>query len=125
MIYSKETHPLMDDTEIAYENAILEAAKSLSGAAKDTLVALVENGPLYDGDVPSKSGRNELLHLRILGKYQVITKALVKGEDGFQVATYTGASLYKALFTDDPYSVSIREAKAARLAKRAITVAMG
>lgn len=29
----------------------------MTGAEKDTLIALVEQGPLWDGDVPSKTGR--------------------------------------------------------------------
>lgn len=33
----------------------------LSGAEIDTLVALIERGPLRDGGLPSKVGRNELL----------------------------------------------------------------
>lgn len=43
----------MDDAKII---------RSLSGAAIDTLRAL-QRGPQFDGDVPSKSGRNELVDL--------------------------------------------------------------
>ena len=40
--------------------------EQLSGAAKDTMNALFIRGPLWDGDVPSKSGRDELLKLGII-----------------------------------------------------------
>lgn len=56
----------------------------LSSGAKDNLIALVKNGPLYDGDVPSKSGRDELLDLRLC------SKAVVRGDTGYQVANYLG-----------------------------------
>ena len=32
-----------------------------TGAEIDTLVALVESGPVWDGDVPSKNGRDTLI----------------------------------------------------------------
>ncbi len=62
----------------------------LSGGAKDTLIALVKNGPLYDGDVPSKAGRDELIDLGLCGK------AVVKGEHGYQVANYRGWQVAQA-----------------------------
>lgn len=34
---------------------------NMTGAEKDTLIALVEQGPLWDGDVPSKVGRDALI----------------------------------------------------------------
>ena len=37
--------------------------EALTGAEIDTLVALVERGPLRDGGLPSKVGRNGLLAL--------------------------------------------------------------
>lgn len=39
-----------------------EIFRKLSGAAIDTLRAL-QRGPQFDGDVPSKCGRNELIDL--------------------------------------------------------------
>lgn len=37
--------------------------QALTGAEIDTLVALVERGPLNDGGLPSKVGRNGLISL--------------------------------------------------------------
>lgn len=57
----------------------------LTGAEKDTLIALVEQGPLWDGDVPSKQGRDSLV------RRGLAVKVVVKGEDGWQAATTRAA----------------------------------
>lgn len=90
----------------------------MTGAEKDTLIALVETGPLWDGDVPSKQGRDSLV------RQGLAAKVVVKGEDGWQAATYAGRDAYKALFpgADGPAD-TIREATANRQARRAISSA--
>lgn len=77
----------------------------------DTLVAIVENGPLWDGDVPSKRERDDLIE----AGYAV--RVLNKGEDGHTAATYKGAQAYKDYFGN---ADTIKEAKANRIAKRTI-----
>ena len=47
----------------------------MTGAEKDTLIALVEQGPLWDGDVPSKHGRDLLL------AHGLAVRVVVKGEE--------------------------------------------
>lgn len=61
----------------------------LPSDARDTLRALVKHGPLWDGDVPSKTGRDTLLDMGFA------SKAIVKGEDGYQVANYLGGAVYR------------------------------
>jgi hypothetical protein len=58
------------------------------GFCFDTLLALLKHGPCWDGDVPSKSGRDELLTLG----YAV--RVIHKGEDGYTGATYKGRNLF-------------------------------
>lgn len=82
-----------------------------SGAMLDTLVAMIEQGPLWDGNVPSKIGRNELVALG-LG-----ARVLRKGEDGFTGATYLALEVYCHYFGK---SDTVAEAKAFRLARRAM-----
>jgi len=65
--------------------------RDLSGAARDTLICLCRKGPTWDGDVPSKSGRDELLTKRLAAKI-----VLAKCEEGYQAATYLGAKVWKA-----------------------------
>ncbi|HHA2844576.1 hypothetical protein [Stenotrophomonas maltophilia] len=81
---------------------------NLSGAALDTLIALVEEGPLWDGDLPSKRGRTELLDLGMA------VCIVVKGQDGYQAATYAGRIAYCGLFGEERMDA----AKAARIAGR-------
>lgn len=40
----------------------------LTGAEIDTLIAIVERGPLQDDGVPSKTGRNGLLSLGLIAE---------------------------------------------------------
>lgn len=90
----------------------------LTGAELDTLVALVEHGPLWDGDVPSKAGRDDLIARRLA------VRVVFKGQDGYTAATYAGRDAYMAQFgsavDDNGTADTISEATANRLARRAI-----
>lgn len=57
----------------------------------DTLDALYSRGPLYDGDVPSKSERDWLI------ENGYCSKVIVNGEDGFNACTHKGAWLYRCV----------------------------
>jgi hypothetical protein len=87
---------------------------SMTGAELDTLVALVEVGPLWDGDVPSKTGRDGLL------RKGLAVRVVVKGADGWQAATYAGRDAYKAHFDN---ADTIAEARAMRIARRTLHTA--
>lgn len=92
----------------------------LTAAEKDTLIALVEQGPLWDGDVPSKQGRDSLV------RRGLAAKVIVKGEDGWQAATYAGRDAYKALYPGpDGPADTIKEAKVNRATQRTIRNASG
>lgn len=67
----------------------------LDGASLDTLHALIKVGPVWDGDLPSKAGRNKLVELGLAAK------CVVKGQQGFQVATYRGWSVFHAQIDTD------------------------
>lgn len=60
----------------------------LTSSALDTLVALVENGPLWDGDIPSKQGRDELIKLGFA------VKIIAHSQEGYQAATQAGSEYY-------------------------------
>ena len=90
----------------------------LTGSEMDTLIALVEQGPLWDGDVPSKHGRDALI------AQGLAVRVVVKGEDGWQAATYAGRDAYKALYPGpDGPADTIAEAKVNRQTRRAIASA--
>lgn len=88
----------------------------MTGSEIDTLVALVECGPLWDGDLPSKTGRDALI------AQGLAIRVVVKGEDGWQAATYAGRDAYRALFPGpDGPAETIRQAKINRQVRRAIS----
>jgi hypothetical protein len=65
--------------------------QSFTSCERDTLRAAFKHGPLWDGDVPSKKGRDTLLDLGY------IEKVIVKGEFGFNACTYSGGTAYKIM----------------------------
>ena len=58
---------------------------------RDVIRCAYRKGPLFDGDVPSKTGRDMLL------EDGFIAKVVVKGEDGFNACTHKGAWAYRLL----------------------------
>lgn len=81
-----------DVDDVGYIAKVLVVATRIRGSQLlGTLNAIVTRGPLYDGDVPSKSDRDDLL------SHGVIEKVIVKGEHGYQAANYFGWSVWKSL----------------------------
>ena len=91
----------------------------MTGAEIDCLVALVEKGPLWDGDVPSKRGRDALI------EQGLAVRVIVEGSDGYTAATYAGRDAYKRHFGTalGGDAGTIEEAKASRQTLRAIAEA--
>ncbi|WP_426070199.1 hypothetical protein [Janthinobacterium sp. DSP2-3-3] len=89
---------------------------TLTGAEVDTLVALIECGPLSHGYEPSKSARDSLIDRGLA--VSIVNKL----EDGWKAATLAGRDAYKAHFGTalEGTAGTMREAHAARLARRAI-----
>lgn len=87
MLVTKARHA--DDD--SYEGACRELAKyiHMNSIAIDTLKALVERGPLHDGDVPSKTERDLLLDVGLC------VKVASAGSDGANAATQLAASVWK------------------------------
>ena len=55
----------------------------------ETLRVIHDNGPVWDGDVPSKAARDTLL------SYGLIEKIVSGGEEGFQACTYRGRAVLR------------------------------
>lgn len=77
--------------EIRSACGLILRTEELTSAARDTLRACYDLGPVWDGDLPSKSGRDEL---EDLGMVQGV---VVKGEEGYNACTYMGARAYRLL----------------------------
>lgn len=88
----------------------------LAGAEIDTLVALIEGGPLSHGYEPSKSARDNLI------EHGLAVSIVNKLEDGWTAATLAGRDAYKAHFGTalDCKADTMGKAQAARLARLAI-----
>jgi hypothetical protein len=73
----------------------LDMWQRLSAGARDTLICLCKHGATWDGDVPSKAGRDELLKEGLAAKVVVAAN-----QQGYQAATYRGSRVYKAGLTE-------------------------
>lgn len=92
-LVAEVNHLDIDDVEdIEQITKILVTASRIRNVSlAATLDAIVTRGPLYDGDIPSKSDRDALLG------HGVIEKVVVKGEQGYQAANYFGWAVWKSL----------------------------
>ena len=79
------------DRRIAEAIKFINTVQQLDPSAKEVLKGCFEQGPLHDGDVPSKTGRDELLNLGF------VAKVTVKSEEGFNACTYLGARAYRLI----------------------------
>lgn len=70
---------------------LIVRAQEMKSHEYDVIIAAFKHGPLHDGDVPSKSGRDSLL------SEGYIAKVIVRGEDGFNALTYRGSAIYRIL----------------------------
>lgn len=77
--------------EIADNLVLMDIASGLSNSAIGTLRVIFNRGPLDDGDVPSKEGRDELLD------HDLVAKVINKGEWGFNACTHKGAWVLKVI----------------------------
>jgi hypothetical protein len=73
-----------------YQQHCRTAWHGMRPSIREALGQLVIKGPVWDGDVVSKTARDELLY------YGLASRACVKGEQGFTVANYSGWDVYKA-----------------------------
>lgn len=79
------------DERITDAVKFISIVQEMSQSEKDVIMGSFEHGPLWDGDIPSKSGRDSLLDSGF------ISKVVVKGEEGYNACTYKGARAYRVL----------------------------
>lgn len=84
-----ESIELSSAEELRRACELIIEVQAMDGGERDCLYAAYKNGPLFDGDVPSKAGRNSLLEKGYMAK------VVVKGEDGFNACTHKGAWAYR------------------------------
>lgn len=81
----------MEQGSDEYNQACQNVRRLMRPAHRDTLRQLVEQGPVYDGDVISNSARDDLIRAGLA------SRACVRGEQGFTVANYRGWDVLKAV----------------------------
>ena len=67
---------------------IVDVQSKMENSEHDCLIAAYENGPLFDGDVPCKASRDNLMSLGYM------VRVVVKGEEGLNACTQSGALAY-------------------------------
>lgn len=83
-----ERPDLLDKDEVVELIHMIDFARN-NKCLHEQLWQLHAKGPLWDGDVISKTDRNELLRVG------ACAKVCVKGEDGFNACSYFGRSLLR------------------------------
>lgn len=79
-----------------YEVACAELRAALTSAQREVLGQLVRSGPVWDGDVVSKSARDDLL------RWGLASRAHYRGEQGYTVANYLGGHVHGAARGEPP-----------------------
>lgn len=93
---------LQDVVNLGPDPAAAATIAKLSGGAIDTFVALMR-GPQFDGDLPSKAGRSELIDLGLARR----DRKFVGGPyDGCQMNELTDAGMQLAVHYHMPSRVS-------------------
>ena len=82
---------LLSKKELLTAVETLDIAHRMSKSHLEVLKHCESEGPLWDGDVISKSHRTDLCEVG------AIAKVSVKGEQGFNACTYYGRALIRAL----------------------------
>lgn len=65
--------------------------ESFDGGERDTFHALMRHGPVWDGDIPSKTGRDELLTLGLA------VRCCLKSAHGYTALSYLGGTFCELL----------------------------
>lgn len=86
-----ENTVLSSAEELRRADELIAEVRGMNGAERDCILAGYKHGPLFDGDVPSKTGRDSLISMGYMAK------VVVKGEDGFNACTHKGAWAYRLI----------------------------
>jgi hypothetical protein len=89
-----ESPELSSAAELKRACELIIEVQAMNSAERDCICAGYKHGPLFDGDVPSKSGRDWLLEKGYMAK------VVVKGKDGYNACTHKGAWAYRLLEAD-------------------------
>jgi len=86
---------LLTKSELLEAINMLEVAANLNTGHKEVMSACRKEGPLFDGDVPSKSHRDDLV------KIGAVAKVWANGDQGYNALTYYGGELLRMMETSN------------------------
>lgn len=75
----------------AFDVAAWAAYSAMDGAQREVLQQLLFRGPVWDGDVCSKSARGDLFN------WDLAVRCCFKGEQGYTAASYRAFTIYNAV----------------------------
>lgn len=79
----------LEELKLAIE--LIIQVQELNSAERETLLCAWKHGPLFDGDVPSKTARDSLM------KTGFMCKVVVKGNDGYNACAQRGHWAHKLI----------------------------
>lgn len=74
------------DQRLAYAKIVWDG---LGSAQREVLTQLLFQGPVYDGNIPSKSARDDLI------SYGLAARVCFLGEQGYTAATYKALPVFE------------------------------
>ena len=77
--------------EIKAACELIIRVQAMDGGERDTIRAAYRSGPLFSGDLPSKTARDSLVEEGFM------VHVVVKGEDGFNACTHKGAWAHRLI----------------------------
>jgi hypothetical protein len=79
-----ESVELSTPEELKKACELIIRVQNMNSGERDTLLCAHKHGPIFDGDVPSKTARDQLVSEGFM------EKVVVKGQDGYNACTYKG-----------------------------------
>lgn len=86
-----ESLELSTPQEIYKACDLIIRVQEMTPGERDVLIGAWKHGPLFDGDVTSKTSRDQLL------RDGFMAKVVVKGQDGYNACTFLGHLAYRLL----------------------------
>ena len=77
--------------ELKHACELIIDVQAMDNAQRDCICAAYTHGPLFDGDVPCKTGRDNLIDKGYMAKI------VVRCEDGYNACTHKGARAYRLI----------------------------
>lgn len=89
LFFHQDEDDVLDMTD-AYWDKAQAVYDAMSGSHREALQLMIDEGPIEDGDVPSKQARDELIEMGFA------VRVCAKGSQGFTACNYVGWAIMRA-----------------------------